>query len=105
MPYKSEKIPLPRELKRNIKLTVEKRKEIRLIRMMAGYAYNQIARAYGVSKRLVIFICNPEIEKRSRERFKELQKDGRYYKKEENTKNIRETRRYKQNLYINKIIK
>lgn len=103
MPYKSDKkgVLIPRELKRNIKLSIDEREEIRIIRMLHGYSYNSIAKAYGVSKRLIILICNPEIEKKCRERRKELQKDGRYYKKQYNTSQVRETRRYKHWLYNN----
>lgn len=104
MPYKSDKkgVLIPRELKRNVKISMEEREEIRLIRALHGYSYNAIARAYGVSKRLVIFICNPDIEKRNAERRKELGKEGRYYNKEYHREQVRNTRRYKHMLYKNK---
>ena len=103
MPYKSDKkgVLIPRELKRNIKLSMEEREEIRLIRALHGYSYNTIARAYGVSKRLVQFICDPEKERINRERRKRLGKDGRYYNREYNKEQVRESRRYKHWLYNN----
>ena len=80
---------------------MDEREEIRIIRMLHGYSYNSIARAYGVSKRLIQFICNPDIEKRNAERRKKLGKEGRYYNKEYHKEQVRETRRYKHWLYNN----
>lgn len=103
MPYKSDKkgILIPRELKRNIKLSPEDREEIKRIRRDEGVSYQKIANAFGVSKRLVIFICNPEIEKRAKERLKDAKRNGKYYYREKNTAAVRETRRYKHKLYLN----
>lgn len=105
MPYISEKTRLPRELKRNIKLSQEDREEIRLIKRLHHHSYNEIARAYGVSKRLIMFVCNPEVEKACRQRRKELASDGRYYNKEKNTAAVRNSRRYKHELYNQGVIK
>jgi len=104
MPYKSDKkgVLIPRELKRNIKLSIDEREEIRLIRALHGYSYNAIARAYGVSKRLIQFICDPDKERVNRELRKKLCKDGRYYNKEYHRAQVRNTRRYKHMLYKNK---
>ena len=101
MPYKSDKkgVLIPRELKRNIKLSLEEREEIKRIRREEGVSYQKIANAFGVSKRLVIFICNPEIEKRAKERLKDAKRNGKYYYREKNTAAVRETRRYKHKLY------
>jgi hypothetical protein len=101
MPYKSDKkgILIPRELKRNIKLSPEDREEIKRIRRENVVSYQKIANAFGVSKRLVIFICNPEIAEKAKERLKEAKRQGKYYYKEKNTAAVRETRRYKHKLY------
>ena len=103
MPYKSDKkgILIPRELKRNIKLSLEDREEIKRIRREEGVSYQKIANAFGVSKRLVIFICNPEIEAKNKDRLKEAKRNGKYYYREKNTAAVRETRRYKHELYLN----
>lgn len=103
MPYKSDRkgVLIPRELKRNIKLSLEEREEIKRIRREDGVSYQKIANAFGVSKRLVIFICNPDIEKRAKERLREAKRQGKYYYKDKNTAAVRETRRYKHKLYLN----
>lgn len=101
MPYKSDRkgVLIPRELKRNIKLSLEEREEIKRIRRGDGVSYQKIANAFGVSKRLVIFICNPDIAEKAKERLREAKKQGKYYYKEKNTAAVRETRRYKHKLY------
>jgi len=105
MPYKSEKIRLEgTKYDRRRKLSDEQREEIRTIRRLYETSYIKIARMYNVSKSLVIYICNPEIEKRNKERHKKLRKDGRYYDREKHNKSIKEMRRYKQELYLKKEI-
>lgn len=103
MPYKSDRkgVLIPRELKRNIKLSLEEREEIKRIRREEGVSYQKIANAFGVSKRLVIFICNPEIAEKAKERLREAKRQGKYYYLEKNTAAVRETRRYKHKLYLN----
>lgn len=103
MPYKSDRkgVLIPRELKRNIKLSLEEREEIKRIRREEEISYQKIANAFGVSKRLVIFICNPDIAQRAKERLKEAKRQGKYYYREKNTEAVRETRRYKHKLYLN----
>lgn len=106
MPYKSEKIKLPRELKRNVKLSLEDREEIRLRRAVFGTSYNMLAKEFGVSKRLVQFICNPEKEMEAKKRLQQAKKNGKYrYSQKYHSEQVRETRRYKQNLYLQGIIK
>lgn len=105
MPYKSEKIRLEgTKYDRRRKLSEEQKEEIRMFRKLYNISYNKLAAKYNVSKRLIIFICNPDIEKRNKERHKELRKDGRYYDHEKHNKSIKEMRRYKQELYLKKEI-
>ena len=104
MPYKSEKAKLPRELKRTVKLSEEERDEIRLIRRLHNHSYNELARAYGVSKRLVIFICNPDTEKKCRERRREFGADGRYYDREKHNESVKRLRKYKNELFKDGVI-
>lgn len=90
------KIKLPRELDRRVKLTDAQRAAIKIEYAAGGTSYNKLAQKYGVSKRLVIFIVNPECLKAARERFKERRMDGRYYpSKEKWAATMREHRRYK----------
>ena len=100
MQYKSQKIYIKNtQYDRRVKLTDEQREDIRYMRKEYGLSYNKLAKEFGVSKRCIQFVCNPEDEKKCRERFKELRKDGRYYDKEKNTEYVRNTITYKQDLY------
>lgn len=100
MPYKSEKIPIAGgKYDRRIKLTMLQREAIRELREKYGVSYQKIADQFSVSKRLVIFICNPDMEERAKEQYRQHRKDGRYYKGGEQwAETIREHRRYKHEL-------
>lgn len=101
MPYKSEKIKIAgTSHDRRRKLTEEQKEYIRWLREEEQLSYNQLARQFGVSKRLIIFICKPEIMEKARERFKQYRKEGRYKPtKEEWAETIKEHRHYKEKLH------
>lgn len=105
MPYKSEKLRLPEEYDRRVKLTASDKEEVRRLREEQGLSYNHIASMFGVSKKLVIMTCNPEILERERQRFIEAKRAGKYkYTKEYRARAMRNTRRYKQELHKEGII-
>lgn len=100
MPFKSETIKLPRTLDRRVKLTETERAEIKWTREATGESYGSLARKYGVSKRLIMFICNPEMEAKCKEQAKKRRQDGRYKPiKEGWASTMREHRQYKQQLF------
>lgn len=100
MPYKSEKIKLPKELDRRVKLSDEQRDEIKHKYELGFYSQRALAKEYNVSRRLISFILFPEKEERNRQQLKERKADGRYkYSKEQWATVVREHRRYKQELY------
>lgn len=100
MPRKSEKLTVANTpYDRRVKLSFEQREEIREIREKYGWSYNTLAKKYGVSKRTIIFVCNPEIEARVRENFKRLCKNRRYYDREKHNAAIYDLRLYKEKLY------
>lgn len=100
MPYKSEKIIIEHtKHDRRIKLTEEQRQEIR--ENKAGLSQRKLAKLYGVSRRLISFIVNPD----SYERNKELRKDKDYYDKEKHREYVKSHRRYKQDLFVKGDIK
>lgn len=106
MPRTSEKIRLANTpYDRRVKLSFEQREEIREIREKLGWSYNTLAKKYGVSKRLIQFVCNPEMEERARENFKILRKDGRYYNREKHNESIQNMRLWKEKLYKEGIVK
>ena len=106
MPFKSEQkgLIIPKHLNKNVKLSEEDKKQIVEIRKNTGLSYQKIGNQFGVSKKRIIQICNPEIEKREKEQMKERQKDGRYYNKEKHKIYMKNHRRYKQELYNNNLL-
>ena len=102
MPYKSEKIKLPKEQDRRIKLTDEQREEIKEKYSTGLYSQRALAREYGVSRRLISFVLDDTKYQKCKEQFKERKADGRYKPdKEAWAKTMREYRHYKQRLYLN----
>jgi transposase len=97
MPYKWEKdkIKMPIEKDRRIKIRKEEHKDIRDLYLSGTISYQKIADMYCVSKSLIIQIVNPDIAMKKRKQFLERRKDGRYYSKEKHTNAIREHRQYK----------
>ena len=101
MPYKSEKIKLPKEYDRRIKLTDEQREEIRMKYATGLYSQRALAREYGVSRRLISFVLDDAKYQKCKEQFKERKADGRYkLDKEAWAKTMKEHRQYKQKLYL-----
>ena len=100
MPYKSERIPLPRELDRRVRLSEEQKDEIRHKYETGMYSQRQLANEYGVSRRLIVFVIHPDRYERAKKITAQHHKEGRYdVSKEEHAQIIREHRRYKQSLY------
>lgn len=102
MPYKSSRIKIEgTQYDRRRKLSEEDKENIRRIRKEDGFSYNRLAKMFGISKRLAMFICCPEKEQIAREQFKERRKDGRYAPtREERNEILKEHRHYKQQLYL-----
>ena len=68
--------------------------------MTEAVSQRQLAREYGVSRRLITFIVNPESEERNKELLRENKAKGLYkYDRKKHTENIRNHRRYKQRLF------
>lgn len=100
MPYKAEKAGhIKPEDDRRVKLTDEQREEIRELYKSPDYSQRRLAGMFGVSRRLITFILDPEKQERQKELFAERQKDGRYYDKDKHAASIREHRHHKNKLY------
>lgn len=101
MPYKSEKIKIAgTQYDRRRKLTDDQRALIKWLHEEEQVSYNKLAAQFGVSKRLIIFVCKPESAEKCKKRFKEQKKAGKWkVTKEEWAAVIREHRRYKHNLH------
>ena len=101
MPYKSEKIRIAgTKHDRRRKLTEDQKDYIRWLRENEKLSQRQLAAMFGVSRRLITFILDPEKERESKLRLKEFKAQGKYkYTKEDWAATMREHRRYKQQLY------
>ena len=107
MPYKSQKIPIcGTEYDRRQKLTPEQRAEI-YHRYHTGYvSQRQLAREYGVSRRLITFIIYPDKLEESRRQLKRCRAKGLYKPdKKKWAATVREHRHYKQELFKQGLIK
>ena len=104
MPYKSEKIKLPREYDRRIRFTEEKKAKASLL-YSQGVSLRGIARELGINRRAIQFFLFPDRLKRNIELRKERGGSKIYYDREKNTKAIKNLRHYKQELYLKGILK
>lgn len=99
--YKSEKIKLNPNQDRRIKLNDKQREEIREKYTTRMYSQRNLAEEYGVSRRLITFILDPDKAKKNAEQLKQRRADGRYKPSKEKWAAImREHRQYKQELYL-----
>lgn len=90
-----QKILLPRDLDRRVKLTEADKVTIRKL-YREGYSIRALARHMPkISRRMIQFILFPERYKHNAELFKARRKDGRYYDRKKNTQAIKSLRRYK----------
>ena len=99
MPYKSEKIQLPRAFDRRVTLKDEQRDEIKNLYSTGCYSLNGLAKQFGVSKKTILLIVNEESAERARQYRKEHWKEFQGTK-EEHREAIKKTRHYKQSLMI-----
>lgn len=107
MPYKSEKIVIcGTKFDRRQKLTPEQRAEIYRRYRDEDVSQRQLAREYGVSRRLIAFIINPDKMEEARDRLKRSKAKGLYKPdKKKWAATVREHRHYKQELFKQGLIK
>lgn len=99
MPYKHTKLRIKREDDKRVKLSLEDREEIkRQYRIVKSQ--RKLARAWGVSRRLIQFILDPEKKERDLELRKLSGGSKQYYNKEKWRKQMKKHRRRKQELYL-----
>ena len=101
MPYKCEKINLKDGQKASQKLTKDQKEEIyHKYNIEGGYSQRQLAAEYGVSRRLITFIIDPEKLKANLKRREETGGSKQYYVKEKHSAAIKKHRKRKQELYL-----
>ena len=103
MPYKSEKIKIVRtKYDARRKLLEQDKKEIL---ELVGLSNNELARMYGVSKRLIQFIKYPERHEKNLLDRKNRGGSMQYYDKEKQREYMKKHRHHKQELYLKGEIK
>ena len=99
MPYKSEKIKIEgTKFDRRRKLTEEDKKDIS--ENVLGLSTRELSLKYGVSRRTIQFILDPNKLAENLKRRAERGGSKKYYKPDEWAETMREHRKYKQDLKI-----
>ena len=105
MPYKHKEKLIPLEHDRRVKLNDTQRKEIRELYSSGSYSQRGLAKLYGVSRRLIVFILDPSKHQANVARKKELLETKSYYDKDKQRAYMQSHRQYKQQLYLdNKLV-
>lgn len=100
MPYlnQTKKLKIPVELDRRIKLNDVQKQEIIDLYRTTITSQRKLAKLYGVSRRLIYFILNPDKLEECKQR--RLEKGTTYYDKEKHRVYMQEHRTYRQKLYL-----
>lgn len=97
MPSKLDKLILNEKQDRRIKLTQDQKQDIyNLYHNVGLYSLNDLAKIYGVSKKTILLIVNPECKRKNDLHIKNNWR--KYYNTKEHTKAMQKTRQYKKEL-------
>ena len=101
MPYKfeSEKLLVPREYDKRIKLTQEQKELIKHLYETTDTSQRKLATQFGVSRRLIQFIIDPEKQKANLQAREARGGSKQYYNKETHAKTMKAHREHKRALY------
>jgi DNA-binding XRE family transcriptional regulator len=106
MPRKSDVIAIKNEkLDRRVKLTAEDKELVKWLREEEQVSYQKLANRFGVSKRLIIFICKPEAKIKDLENRAKRGGSKIYYDRESHNASMKEHRDYKKALFSQGLIK
>ena len=106
MPRKSDTVAINNEkLDRRVKLTAQDKELVKWLREEEQISYQKLADRFGVSKRLIIFICNPEAKLKNLEDRAKRGGSKIYYDRESHNASIKAHRDYKKKLFQQGLIK
>jgi hypothetical protein len=106
MPRISDTIAINNEkLDRRVKLTAEDKELVIWLREEEQISYQKLANRFGVSKRLIIFICKPETKVKELENRAKRGGSKLYYNTENHRISMKEHRDYKKELFSQGLIK
>ena len=100
MPYKCEKIPMPVEKDKRVKLLPCQKLAVKTMFATGQHSITGLAKLWKVSKRLIQFILFPERQQKNLQDRDSRGGSKQYYSTEYNTKVKKEHRHYKQELYL-----
>jgi transposase-like protein len=95
---KIDGLHIPKKYDRRVKLSDKDKKQIAEAYATGGTSYNKLASEYGVSKRTIYWVVNPEKQRENYELRKANGGSKQYYSKEKNTQSMRNHREYKKEL-------
>jgi len=101
MPYKFEtdKLQIPNQFDKRRKLSDEDKHDIKQLYERGSFSQRELARSYGVSRRLIQFIIDPFKHEENLERRKERGGSAQYYDTDKNTQYQKKHRHYKKELF------
>lgn len=106
MPRISDTIPINNEkLDRRVKISAEDKELVKWLREEEQISYQKLANRFGVSKRLIIFICKPETKVKVLEHLAKRGGSKIYYDREKFNAYTKEHREYKKELFSQGLIK
>ena len=106
MPRISDTIAIKNEkLDRRFKLTAEDKELVIWLREEEQISYQKLANRFGVSKRLIIFICKPETKIKDLNNRAKRGGSKIYYDRESHNASIKDHRNYKKELFSQGLIK
>jgi hypothetical protein len=106
MPRISDTVAIKNELlDRRVKLTAEDKLLVIWLREEEQISYQKLANRFGVSKRLIIFICKPELKAKDLENRAKRGGSKIYYDRETHNACMKEHRDYKKSLFSQGLIK
>ena len=106
MPRKSDTVAISNEkLDRRVKLTAQDKELVKWLREEEQISYQKLANKFGVSKRLIVFICKPESKIKDLENRAKRGGSKIYYDRESHNASIKDHRDYKKELFQQGLIK
>jgi len=106
MPRISDNVNINNEkLDRRVKLTAQDKELVVWLREEEQISYQKLANRFGVSKRLIIFICKPETKIKDLENRAKRGGSKIYYDRESHNASMKDHRNYKKELFSQGLIK
>jgi hypothetical protein len=106
VPRKSDTVAINNEkLDRRVKLTAQDKELVKWLREEEEISYQKLADRFGVSKRLIIFICKPESKIKDLENRAKRGCSKIYYNRESHNASVKDHRDYKKELFQQGLIK